>query len=323
MLGQRKSKAILPPDLARISQLRATEIRLHFAEIDRNAERKLSFEEIYAFLCGKSGQSFDRTLLEEIYSSLEKESMAYISITELAACYSDIEVVLERKVDDLRTKVSEDRLTIDEHRRKMLEAKATTQYNSHGVMVGSCLNVDVLEVSGLKAPPQTKGVRVSLALDGQTFSTDPLAPNKTIIWSQSFKFVIESGVEVLFVTCSTTDRKLLGEVQIPLQNLKKQDQVEQLFDLVQGTTGWNGKVLLRLQWFWDLVTYHESMATEWSQRSSTDQAELQQLEAKLFELRKPFSAPAPSILVHPQVRHVEQMISESMDTLAVRAFGES
>ena len=64
--------SFIVPRLTANLQDRYEQVSKEFDEIDKNDDKQLTFEEIYLFLCKKSGSTFDKSLALELFAKMDR-----------------------------------------------------------------------------------------------------------------------------------------------------------------------------------------------------------------------------------------------------------
>lgn len=334
-LGSIRPPFVVPRLTANL-QDRYEQISKEFDEIDENDDKQLTFEEIYSFLCKKSGGTFDKSLALELFAKMDRNEDTLVTKNEFVWSYVDAEKLIIQRTNELRRQIAENTKQMEETKRKMIEAKQTEVMNEFGIMNGSVLTVNVVEAQNLKAMNNgTSDPYVTLACERQKIETKYVTGDTNPVWNEVFTFQIQHGNDDLKISVlhhnSYGKDDLEGQLSIPLRLLQDQMKHDQFFDL-QGPKAnqpWQGRIHLGLQWIWSKSRYLEEVISQWQENIDTDKQELDHLTKQLNKLREPFG-----VLIHPtdlskirqdskaKLEQVENVFSAKLDNFTKDAIGK-
>jgi Ca2+-binding EF-hand superfamily protein len=272
-------------------------LRKGFAEIDANGDKMLTFDEIYNFLCKRSGQSFDKRLCQKLFDKMDKDRDSVVNTDEFILCYVDAEKVYQIRIDELQEQIQDSTAQMEDAQNKMVASSQVEEPNPYGIMKGSVLTVKVIKAQNLL--PMDIGRKsdpfVILSCENQQIETRYISIDQNPVWDETFTFQIQKGTEDLSVIVMDHDvtgrHDFEGQVEIPLQSIADQMKHEQFFEL-QGrdpSEPWQGRIQLTLQWIWSKTRYWETLVNQWRENIEFDQDDLNHLQDLHIKLRKPFA----------------------------------
>ena len=274
---------------------RLKRLRVEFDEIDANHDQQLTFQEVRDFLSRKGGEAFDAVLCQELFSSMDKDQNAMITVEEFILSYVQTEELMQNRIEQIGRQMTDSQHHLEEAQRKHQEAVWSERISATGVMVGSVLTCNVREAKGLKAT----GVRgsynpyVVLTCEKQRIETKYVPGEANPVWDEVFTFQIEqkdSSLKIgVFNHSTLRDDEFLGLVQVPLASIEDQLKHDTYFD-IKGKGGEQdlGKIRLGLQWIWSKKAYFETIIQQWEKNLEMDRQELEHIKGQLRKLDKPF-----------------------------------
>ena len=304
-------------------------LRKLFTEIDLNKDENLSFDEFHQFLSKKCGKTFNAELLGEIFRTIDRDKSSLLNLDEFITGYSKAEGIIRSQISQIKARISENSENYTNAQRNLLEAKAKKMQN----IAENNLYVIVKRAEGLKAGGVTgnKAPIVVITCETHETETTPVLNPTNPEWNQSFTIPITHGVGDILIEVHDTDRgkktNFLGEVAIPLRALSNQELHEDFLEL-KGRTNIDrvqGKVLIALQWIYDLPVYLEGLIKEYEEALKEDKSELENLEVYMRELLAPVKGSSmPNWLKNnAQLTSVEKNVSEKVTVLFERTLGKN
>jgi Ca2+-binding EF-hand superfamily protein len=278
-------------------QDRLERIRKEFADIDANGDKMLTFDEIYSFLCRKTGRDFDKRLCQKLFDKMDKDRDSFVSADEFILSYIDAEKVYQSRIEELQKQIQDSIEQMEDSRIKMQSAANTEEPNSYGIMKGSVLTVNVVKAQNL-LPMDIGGKSdpyVILSCENQQIETRYISNDLNPVWEETFTFQIQKGTEDLSVIVMDHDtlgrHDFEGQVLIPLQSIADQMKHDQFFDLhgKNPNEPWQGRIHLTLQWIWSKVRYWETLVNQWKENIEFDRQDLRTIQELLDKLKEPFA----------------------------------
>jgi Ca2+-binding EF-hand superfamily protein len=278
-------------------QDRLERIRKEFADIDANGDKMLTFDEIYSFLCRKTGRDFDKRLCQKLFDKMDKDRDSVVSTDEFILSYVDAEKVYQTRIEELQKQIQDSIVQMEDSRRKMESAALTEVKNAYNIMKGSVLTVSVVKAQNL-LPMDIGGKSdpyVILNCESQQIETRYISNDLNPVWEETFTFQIEKGTDDLSVTVMDHDtlgrHDFEGQVFIPLQSIKDQMKHDQFFDLhgKNPIEPWQGRIHLTLQWIWSKESYWETLVNQWRENIEFDRQDLRTIQDLLDKLKEPFA----------------------------------
>lgn len=267
-----------------------------FEEVDKNHDRQLTKDEIIEYLSKKQGSSFDSKLCDDLFLRMDKDNDGVITIDEFIWSYVEQEDSIQTRIKDIKKSIFENTKKMDEFKKKLIQARTVQSFNSHGVMHGSKVKVEVIDAKDL-IPMDRNGLSdpyVVLELGSQREQTKYIRETLNPVWNEEFAFNIETGDETIKV--EVWDKDVLppddfeGKVEIKIGTYKNQMKHEQYFTLTgqNGEAGEYGKIKLSIHWVWSQTKYIEDVLVQWDSVLDADKRELLSLEEELSKLKRPF-----------------------------------
>ncbi|OMJ66525.1 hypothetical protein SteCoe_36594 [Stentor coeruleus] len=297
-----------------------------FAEVDFNKDKMLSFQEFHNYLSKKSGKEFNEELLGEIFRTIDRDKTSVINLSEFIQGFSKTENIITKQINEIKVRIAENSDNYTNAQRNLVEAKAKNMQN----IVENNLFIVVKKAEGLKAGGVTgnKAPMVRIVCDGNSMDTTPVPNPTNPEWNQSFTFPITSGKGNISIEVWDTERGKptysLGELAIPLQALANQELHEDLLELKgKNSDKPQGKILISLQWIYDLPMYLEKLINEYEIALKDDKAELEGLETYMKELVSPIkTSQLPEWIKNNQkIEMVERNVSEKVNVIFERTLG--
>ena len=291
----------------------STDLLKHmFDEIDADKNRGLSFDEISLHLSKKSGKPFNNELLVEIFRAMDHDQNSIITLDEFLQGYSKAEALIKSQLSQLKSQISENTESLSKTQRNLLEAKSKVLQNK----AENNLYITVKKAESLKAVGVTgnKAPIVCITCEAHEIQTNPVLNPTNPEWNQSFTFPISQGLGDILLEVFDSDRNkkshFIGEVAVPLRALADQESHEDLLQLTgKDNNKAQGKLLVSMQWIYDLPAYLEAMVRQYEEIIREDKYELANLEGFLKELRAPARAiPVPEwIKNNKRIENVEKL----------------
>jgi hypothetical protein len=299
-----------------------------FSEVDLNKDQMLSFQEFHNYLSKKSGKEFNEELLGEIFRTIDRDKTSVINLSEFVQGFSKTENIITKQISEIKGRIAENSENYTNAQRNLVEAKAKSMQN----IAENNLYIVVKKAEGLKAGGVTgnKAPMVRIVCDGNSMDTTPVPNPTNPEWNQSFTFPITSGKGNINIEVWDTERGKptysLGELAIPLQALANQELHEDLLELKgKNSDKPQGKILISLQWIYDLPMYLEKLINEYELALKDDKTELEGLETYMKELISPIkTSQLPEwIKKNQKLEMVERNVSEKVNVFFERTLGGS
>lgn len=299
-----------------------------FDEIDTDQNQGLSFDELSLHLSKKSGKPFNSELLLEIFRTMDHDQNSIISLEEFVQGYSKAEHLIISQILQLKLRISENAENLAKTQRSLLEARAKALQNK----AENNLIVNIKKAEGLKAAGVTgnRAPIVCITCEGREIQTNPIPNPSNPEWNQSFTFPISEGLGDILLEVYDSERNtktnFIGQVVIPLRALADQEVHEELLQLKgKENDRLQGKILVSLQWIYDLPAYLESMVRQYEEVIKDDKGELSNLEDFLKELKAPtrVSILPDWLKTNKGLEFVEKKISESVQVAFEKTVGQS
>ena len=298
-----------------------------FSEMDANKDENLTFQEFHQYLSKKCGKDFNEELLTEIFRTIDRDKNSMLNVQEFIQGYTKAESIIQGQISQIKQRISENSENYTNAQRNLVEAKAKKMQN----IAENNLYIVVKRAEGLRAGGVTGNMApmVSITCETQEVQTTPVPNPTNPEWNQSFTFPISQGAGEILIEVYDTDRgkktNFLGEVGIPLRALINQELHEDLLEL-KGRTNLDrvqGKILIALQWIYDLPLYLEGLIREYEESLKEDKAELDSLDKYMKELLAPVKTGAlPGwIQKNENFGNVEKLVSVKVNALFEKTLG--
>lgn len=293
-LERPRSSAGNSPKSANIEE-RYEQLMKEFSEIDTDKNKELTFDEIMNFLTKKQNEEFDFILCQELFARLDKNNDNAVTMEEFIGSWVEVEDLIIKQIKALKKDIQKNKNEVLDHQDKLKKAKETEVIRPNGIMEDSVLTV--LVKSAVKIIPTTADGTSNpfavLECDENTKNTSILTKTLYPIWEEEFVFPVNSkGLDLKITVLSKTSlgNSFCGQVSIPLSLLADQLKHEQYFSLVsEKGEGFQGKVLLELQWIWSKVRYLEDIIEQYEKFVKEDKERIENLYGQLNKLKKPFA----------------------------------
>jgi hypothetical protein len=270
-----------------------------FEQIDTNHDKKLSFEEIQAFLTSQQDEEFDMILCSELFARMDKDHDSMVTIDEFIANYVEVESLIVKQIKTVMKEIKTLEKSIKENQEKLKKARETEILRSNGIMEGSCLTVNVKSALNLfpTTADGTCNAFVMVECDGTNTTTRVVPNSLSPTWDEVFEIpIINKGATLNLTVFSKSGlgTKFVGKTSASLAQLADQTQIEQYYNLLseQGET-WQGKVLLELTWIWSMVKYYSDIISQQEKFIKEDQEKIESLKSQMSKLLKPFASLTP------------------------------
>eukprot|EP00359_Climacostomum_virens_P007038 CAMPEP_0204903122 /NCGR_PEP_ID=MMETSP1397-20131031/4060_1 /ASSEMBLY_ACC=CAM_ASM_000891 /TAXON_ID=49980 /ORGANISM="Climacostomum Climacostomum virens, Strain Stock W-24" /LENGTH=470 /DNA_ID=CAMNT_0052071707 /DNA_START=905 /DNA_END=2314 /DNA_ORIENTATION=- len=278
-------------------QDRLERLRKEFEEVDANGDKLLTFDEIYNFLCRKTGKQFDKKLCQKLFDKMDKDRDSVVTTDEFILSYVDAEKVYQTRIEELQKQIQDSIEQMDDARSKMIQAANTEEKNQYNIMKGSVLTVHVVKAQNL-LPMDIGGTSdpyVILSCENQQIETRYISNDLNPVWEETFTFQVQKGNEDLQVIVMDHDtlgrHDFEGQVFIPLATIADQMKHDQFFDLngKNPSEPWQGRIHLTLQWIWSKEKYWETLVNQWKENIEYDRQDLKNLQDLYAKLKEPFA----------------------------------
>lgn len=300
-----------------------------FDEIDLNKDQGLTFDELYGYLSKKSGTNFNSELLIEIFRIIDHDQNSIISLNEFIKGYSKAESLIKAQIQQLKSQTAENIEHLSKAQKNLLEAKTKKLQNK----IENNLFITIKKAEGLKPGSITgnKAPIVCITCENNQIQTNPIPNPVNPEWNQSFTFPISQGIGDIILEVYDTERGkktfFLGEVTIPLRALANQDIHEDYLDLMDKNNPDKvlGKILIALQWMYDLIAYLENMIKKYEEIIREDKNELKSLENYLRQLQAPLNSyNIPNwVTTSPHIQKVEKIVSNTIQEIYEKTLEKS
>ncbi|OMJ96329.1 hypothetical protein SteCoe_65 [Stentor coeruleus] len=299
-----------------------------FSEIDINKDQNLSFHEFHEYLSKKSGKEFNQELLGEIFRTIDRDKNSAINFSEFVQGFSKAENLITSQISQVKSRIAENSENYTNAQRNLVEAKAKSMQN----IAENNLYIVVKKAEGLKAGGVTgnKAPMVRIICDGNSMDTSPVPNPTNPEWNQSFTFPIVNDNGIIRIEVWDTERNkatnFIGELVIPLQALENQELHEDLLEIkAKNSEKTQGKILISLQWIYDLPLYLDKLIAEYESALKEDKLELDSLEAYMKELLAPIKiSQLPEwIKSNQKIEVIEKVVSEKVNNLFEKTLGNS
>lgn len=299
-----------------------------FSEIDLNKDQVLSFHEFHEYLSKKSGKEFNQELLGEIFRTIDRDKNSVINLSEFVQGFSKAENIITGQISQVKARIAENSENYTNAQRNLVEAKAKSMQN----IAENNLYIVVKKAEGLKAGGVTgnKAPMVRIICDGNSMDTTPVPNPTNPEWNQSFTFPIASDKGVIRIEVWDTERNkptnFIGELAIPLQALENQELHEDLLEIkAKNSDKAQGKILISLQWIYDLPLYLDKLIAEYENALKEDKIELDSLETYMKELLAPIkTSQLPEwIKSNQKIEVIEKNVSEKVNDLFEKTLGNT
>ncbi|CAG9333190.1 unnamed protein product [Blepharisma stoltei] len=308
-----------------VLQDRHDQLLAEFAEVDTNKDQELTFDEVYNFLKKKSGGEYDREICMGLFSKMDKDQDAVVTIEEFIWSYVETENNIKRRTTELKRQIADNIKQVDDYNRKLITAKATEKLGKNGIMEGSVLTVYVIEAT-IKSQ-QVLDPFIELSCEQQIIETKFASKTLTPTFNEVFTFQILEGSDDLYISVKNHsnfgNHKLIGESTYSLNLLRDQMKHDVYVDIKDPKGTPIGKVHLGLLWVYSKVKYYEAILTQWNENVQLDKAELAHLEDQLDKLHQPFGGLLiDAELVGSKTAGVEKAVSKKIENVVHGILGK-
>jgi hypothetical protein len=299
-----------------------------FAEIDQNRDQVLTFHEFHEFLSKRAGRSFNEELLGEIFRTIDRDKNSTINLTEFASGFTKTETIINQNIESIKSRIAENNENYTNAQRNLVEAKAKKMQGN----AENNLYIIIKKAEGLKPGGVTgnKAPAVCIRCEGRETQTTPVPNPTNPEWNQSFTFPVSVGSGDVQIEVFDTERgrrtNFIGEVSVPFAALENQEVCEDWLELraKQNPDKIQGKILVSVQWIFDLPLYLEKVISEHEHAIREDKAEVESLEKYLKELLGPLktSQGLPEWFSNNQnIGNVEKAVAGKVGLIYQRTLG--
>ena len=290
---------------------RIHQLSLEFSTLQQ--ESLLNFQRIQSYLSQKSGKSFNRLLLNEVFKQIGCDENSTISFQDFIEAYSKTEQYLKSDIADLKQEISESRLRITDLKKEIIQSRGNPpecllMLTVHGAVYLKGAN-----------PPNKKPPFLVVTCQQSTFMTQPSPHPISPVWNESFTVILpNSQGEIQFQLKDEDD--VIGVGSISLSNFENMEKYEEHVPFA-----YNGKIRgsvnFTVQLMMNKITHLESLVSELEVKNELNSARLISVERFFSDLVTPLSSTNASISGYIDVKAAEASLSKTMDNLAEKFFG--
>ena len=136
------------------------------------SEESLSFSKIQSYLSQKSGRSFNRILLNEIFRQINCDENSIITLNEFVTAFYKTEVYFKSSIEDIKKEISEFKKNITDIKRELIESRG---FESKPLLLIIVHEAKKLQRIGLQS---NKFPFIKILYKDLVFATKPI-PNPT------------------------------------------------------------------------------------------------------------------------------------------------
>jgi C2 domain len=289
--------------------LRANQLALEFNSIIK--EDSLTFQRVQHLLSQKSGKSFNKLLLNEMFRQIDCDDSSIISPNDFIVAYLRTEAYLISSIKELKEKIKNKRLKVTENRRKIIELKGNSSKPA--------LIIKIHEAKDLKIA-STYIISVAVSCQDVAFNTKLIYNSINPVWEEEFTLSLEEPYGLVCFKALDNESPI-GECLVDLADHQDQKKSTKDFDLYYNGNV-SGAITISLHLVVDKIEYIRSIIKELENDIELDESKVNSFERFLNDLVTPLNSTTTSVDRVFGLRDMEMNFSKTMDSIGEKTFGK-